>query len=95
MISSLVFGMKGSVCIWFGDHAETEPGDSAGQGASRSGTPDVRDPRAASGFSEASLRPWRVRCARGRTQPGQFSISAENLVAVDDGGLARVDGGNG
>ena len=66
-------------------------GDSAGQGASRLGTPEVRDPTAASGFFDAAARPWLVRCARRRTQPGQFSISVEILVVVDDGRLSRVE----
>ena len=55
--------------------ATTPLRDSTGQGASRSGTLDFRDP-------------W-------RTQPGQFSISVENLVTVDDRVAPRGDGRHG
>ena len=41
-------------------HRKTRPGDSAGQGVRRSVTPDVRDPRTVSGFSEPAARPWFV-----------------------------------
>ena len=61
LVSSLNW-CSGSRAPFAADSVPTPRQDlvTAGQGVSRSVTPDVRDSRTASGFSEAAARPWRV-----------------------------------
>ena len=86
--SPLVLWVKSTVCVWFGAYTETRSGDSAGQRVGRSTTPDVRDPRTVSAFSEAAARPWRVWHTWWWTQPGQFSFCVKNPNANDHCGIS-------
>ena len=88
--------VQGHVCTWFGDFAETGPGDSPGQEPVDQALPTFAIPGQRVAFFQAAARPKRARCARRRTQLGQAWIRIENSVAVDDGELSpRGDGGNG